>query len=354
MELSIIIPAYNVEEFIESCIESCCMQDVNPKDYEIIVVNDGSTDNTEKIVLNLSRKYSNIKLKSQKNKGNGAARNVGVSISNGDIIFFLDADDYIAKNTLGTLIRLLKQNNLDIIGFSSKKVTDSNLINSQHSNTEIKINTIYRGIDFLGANTYRPEVWWYLIKKSFYIESESFFYDKKFLQDSYFTTTLISKAQKIAYVNYDVYRYRLSENSITRNKAFDHVKTHLEDMYFAVHKLYDLKKDLIKKGVTNHMTLQKLHIKQQYYVFIIIIRFIKKSNLKTLQLKKMLTAFKAIEAYPLDKFMSNPDNTNKFYKALTFIFNREYLLYTSVKLYRVITSYKFLFKNHNYLNYKRF
>lgn len=335
MKLSIIIPAYNAETYIESCLSSCCNQDLKTTDYEILVINDGSTDCTEDKVSAFINKHPNVKIKSQKNLGNGAARNTGVSISKGKYIYFLDADDYISKNTLGTLITLIEDNRLDIIGFSSKHVTDDSFVNSKNSMNEIKINVVSNGIDFLGSNNYIPEVWWYIINKQFYDKSKSFFYDRKFVQDAYFTPTLISKAEKIAFIPYDVHRYRVSNNSITRDKSDKHLYSHMQDMCFSVNKVNELRKNLMEKGITNNMALLRLQAKQQRYVFIIITRFIR-SNLEISILKKILLNFKTIESYPLDKFLSIPDYKSKLNIILTFIYNRNYLLYPIMKVYRLI------------------
>lgn len=335
MKLSIIIPAYNVGEYIEDCLTSCCNQNLQLYDFEIIVINDGSTDDTEKKVLQFAENYSNIVLKSQKNSGLGASRNLGVALSKGEYIYFLDGDDYIARNTLGTLITLIEQHSLDVIGFKSKNVTDSNQVDSKHTSKEIKLDNVYNGIDFMATCNYMPEVWWYITKKSFYLDNRFNFYDKKFLQDSYFTPTLISKAQRIARVDYDVYRYRKSMNSITRKKSMEHVKTHMEDMCFAIHKLDELKKELINRSVTNKKVFQRMDVKQQHYVFILISRFIK-SDLNISMLKKTLSDLKLIGAYPINKFLSTSDYKGKLYHILTFIYNRKWLLYPSIKIYRLL------------------
>jgi glycosyltransferase involved in cell wall biosynthesis len=335
MKLSIIIPAYNAQAYIESCLNSCCKQDLQTSEYEIIVVNDGSTDDTPKKIRPFTEKYPNIYLKNQENKGNGAARNAGVAMAKGTYIYFLDADDYIATNTLGTVIKLQEQNNLDMIIFSSVNVKDGYQTGSKHANFKIEINTILCGIDFLASHDYLPEVWRYIIKKPFYLKSGITFYDKKFVQDAFFTPTLISKTQRISYIDYDVHRYRKSLNSITRNREANHLKTHLNDMCFSVHKLHQLKNDLKEKGITNNQALQRLHVKQQNYVFIIIFRFMK-SPFKTSELKNILLDFKTIEAYPLDKYMASLGNKPNLTKVLTFIFNRTYLLYPSIHIYKLL------------------
>jgi glycosyltransferase involved in cell wall biosynthesis len=342
MKLSIIIPAYNAENHIEFCLKSCMSQDLACSDYEILVVNDGSTDNTEKKILPFTETYSNIRLESQINKGVGASRNKGVSLSRGEYIYFLDADDYIAKNTLGTLINVLEEYNLDILGFKSKNVLDDSLINSIDYSPNFNVNPILKGTDFLGSYSYRPEVWWYIIKASFYAKSKLFFYDRKFVQDAFFTPTLISRAGRIVLIKFDVHRYRLSNNSITRNTSDEHLKIHLGDMCFAVEKLFELRQDLVVKGITNTKAIELIHLNQQRYVFLIITRFMK-SNLKTAKLKDILSNFETIEAYPLKVYTSTLNHKDPLSLLLASIFNRSILLYPSLYSFRVLKRLKHKF-----------
>lgn len=331
-KLSIIIPAYNAEEYIENCLLSCISQDLEVKDYEILVVNDGSKDNTETLVNNYATAHANIVQIFQENKGNGAARNTGVENAKGEYIYFLDADDYIAHNTLGKLIGLVLENDLDLLGFSSINVTDSEKKIPSQNPKEVAMDAVLSGIGFLASYNYKAEVWWYLIKKSFYTKSGVTFYDRKFVQDSYLTPTLFSNADRAAFINLDVHRYRKSPNSITRRKTPEHLNRHFKDLSFSITSLYNLRKELEDRKV-NPMALRRLHAKQQRYVFIVIVRFIK-SGLPTTQLKVMLSEYKNLEAYPMDKFMSVPDYRSLTYRILTSLFNKEQILYSIISLYR--------------------
>ena len=86
MKLSIIIPVYNSEKYINNCLESLLAQEMLANEYEIIIVNDGSTDSSGLIVRNYTERHSNIHLFNQKNKGVGAARNRGIELAKGDYI----------------------------------------------------------------------------------------------------------------------------------------------------------------------------------------------------------------------------------------------------------------------------
>lgn len=335
MLLSIIIPAYNADKYIKNCLRSLSTQDILSSDYEIIVVNDGSSDKTEHIVSHEALTSPNILLVNQENKGNGGARNTGIDLATGKYLYFLDADDYIAENTLGTLLQLLEKNNLEILGFSTIAVKDSSLkVSKNLKNFDIDLN-IKNGLSFIGSHNYEAEIWWYIIKKDFFDKSGIRFFDRKFVQDSYITPTLFSKAKRISYVGLDVHRYRKSANSITKNTSHKHLLQHFEDLAFSIEQLYDLKNKLEKKANSNQNALKRLHVKQQRYVFITIVRFIK-SSLDLETLKAMLLKFNTLGAYPMDKFMSLPDYKSTTYALLTYVFNRKYLLFPAISIYRKI------------------
>lgn len=114
IKLSIVIPVYNVERYIEKCLLSCLRQDLSPKQYEIIVVNDGSPDASLSIAERVAKDYLNVTIISQDNQGLSGARNTGLKHAKGEYIWFVDSDDYIEENCLGGIVPYLKDD-LDIL-----------------------------------------------------------------------------------------------------------------------------------------------------------------------------------------------------------------------------------------------
>jgi len=102
--LSVIIPMYNVEHYVERCIRYLEDQDLTKDDYEVICINDGSPDNSREIVKQLQNEYKNIILIDQVNQGVSRARNNGISVSTGKYLLFIDPDDYITPNSLKQVI----------------------------------------------------------------------------------------------------------------------------------------------------------------------------------------------------------------------------------------------------------
>jgi len=112
MIISIIIPVYNVEHYVEKCVQSCALQ--NCSDFEIIVVNDGSTDKSAGIINTLVKNFSNISVINQENQGLSVARNAGLHVAQGEYVWFVDSDDWIEPNCLDRITNKLKDD-LDIL-----------------------------------------------------------------------------------------------------------------------------------------------------------------------------------------------------------------------------------------------
>ena len=239
MLLSIIVPAYNVETYIKNCIESLENQDIDYNDYEIIIVNDGSTDHTERECQALREKYPNIVVSTTENGGISKARNYGVTMAKGKYIEFVDSDDYIAEKSLCKVAEYVKQD-ADVICFGHKTTT---VLDDKHSN-EINIRPprVYTsGKDCFAKESIDNGPWWYWINREFLQENKLSFAEGKFCEDGVFTCNLFSKAKKVVYTNIDVYRYfRARNDSITKKCDDDHLLKMIDDFQFAVKALNDL------------------------------------------------------------------------------------------------------------------
>lgn len=103
MFLSIVVPVYNAEKYIANCLDSLLCQDIDISEYEIICINDGSTDNSLAILQEYAEKHGNIILIDKPNGGVAAGRNLGMEKAQGEYIWFVDADDWVARNCLGVI-----------------------------------------------------------------------------------------------------------------------------------------------------------------------------------------------------------------------------------------------------------
>jgi len=118
--LSVIVPVYNVADYVERCIRSLEDQDIPNNDYEIICINDGSTDTSREIIVNLQKEFENITLIDQENQGVSRARNNGIDIAAGRYLMFIDSDDYVEKKSFASILRNADYNKSQVsfLGFS--------------------------------------------------------------------------------------------------------------------------------------------------------------------------------------------------------------------------------------------
>lgn len=220
MKVSIIIPVYNTEKFIKRCMGSCVRQDLSANDYEIIVINDGSTDNSLSLIEEFSNDYPNIVIRSQKNSGLSEARNSGLNIAQGDFIVFLDSDDWIADNCIKTIVDHFEKDGLDLLKIAAANVFGDRVVrryNIDNNKIFSGIDLLERGIDFCAPFT--------VYRKSFLDKYNLRFKPGVFHEDNDFTPRAYFYANKVGCINNLVYYVYQSPNSITRSinpqKAYD-------------------------------------------------------------------------------------------------------------------------------------
>lgn len=123
--ISVIIPAYNIEDLLEKCVTSVASQDYPKELLQIIVVDDGSTDGTSHIADELARKYSNVQAIHKENGGSSSARNVGIEAATGDYLGFVDSDDYISGVMYSTMMEAALRNDADMVQIARDEISES-------------------------------------------------------------------------------------------------------------------------------------------------------------------------------------------------------------------------------------
>lgn len=211
-KVSIIIPIYNVEDYLRECLESVINQTY--KNIEIICVNDGSTDSSNKILDEYSKKDKRIQIINKPNGGLSSARNAGLDICTGDYIYFVDSDDYIELNTIELLITKIGCNDICYCGVNLVK-EDGTLKYSIYPNVvtafnEDKVWDLYFDRYYLWAMV----AWNKLYKKSIFDDLR---YDEgKLCEDAWILHKILSKATSITTVATSLHSYRQRDNSIMR------------------------------------------------------------------------------------------------------------------------------------------
>lgn len=224
MKLSIIIPMYNVEMYIEECLLSCLKQDFSACNYEIIVVNDGSPDGSLAIAERVASTASNIHIISQPNGGLSAARNTGVRHAKGDYLWFVDSDDRIRENCIKNLVEQCERNNLDLLAIAAANVIDGCEVR-RFSYTNL---SIVSGGLVLEKGRMQHCVPFTIYRRKFFLQHQLQFYPGIFHEDSEFSPRAYYYAKRVGFSNEVVYLVSINPNSITRSinykKTFDCLK----------------------------------------------------------------------------------------------------------------------------------
>lgn len=246
VQLSIVIPIFNVEKYIAECLDSVFHQDIPLSEYEVICVNDASPDNSREIVLDYMGRFSNLKLvEHEHNKKLGAARNTGRSIAQGKYIWNVDSDDYIKPNCLSAMLAECERNNLDILlfnaiiveGDSNKPIMDTVLC----SETTSGLSCLQSAISQHCFSDLCP-IWKQLYKKSFLEKHHIFSPEINFGEDVPFTYKALILAQKVKVVNDHNYYYVQHGESLTgAQKVHSSVELYEKSIYNA-HLIYNTAK----------------------------------------------------------------------------------------------------------------
>lgn len=200
LEASVIIPCYNSEAYLEKCLESVLNQTTDVK-YEVIAVNDGSTDRTGNILDFFAKKYSNLVVVNQENKGFSGARNSGIRISRGSYLLFVDSDDYIEGDYINNLVGTAEKNNLELTVCGYMTFRDKRIIKKldvDGSQDKALLNGCFWAKAFkreLFEHVIFPEGYWY--------------------EDSILAHLIYPQIKSFASVGGCLYAYRSNENGIT-------------------------------------------------------------------------------------------------------------------------------------------
>lgn len=226
MLLSFIIPAYNCSRYIDCCLESLFAQGLDKDDYEIVVVNDGSTDDTEEKVKRYCDENENIRLISTPNRGVGKARNEGIRFAKGRYVHFMDADDRLLPDGMRILFDnyVVPENFPDVVSFYSHTVDryyDAEKWDTIGPHAALFKGTLAEGADARGVGN---SVWVQLISRDLILNSKLEFSDHKIGEDMLFMLHLhcIEDATVLA-TNLNIYRYHVREESAMNATNKEHV-----------------------------------------------------------------------------------------------------------------------------------
>lgn len=294
-KFSLIIPTYNVEKYIKKCLDSVLNQTYT--NYEIIIINDGSTDNTSKI-LESYKSNKKIKIINQENKGLSSARNLGVSNAKGDYILFIDSDDFIEKELLEILNKTIKDE--DLIRFQIRTLDETNKIIKEYKEETFNNLNGIEAFNKLSKYSLVELAVCYAYKKDTFLKNNYKFEEKTYHEDFGLIPYIIVSSKKVTSINYIGYNYLQRKNSIMNNTDYEKEIKKSNDVL----KHY---KNLIKwsQNIEGDLTIYKSFIANSV--------ILKSLNLKEKDYKNYISKLKEYKVY--DNLLTN-NKENKIKKIL--------------------------------------
>lgn len=253
MKISVIVPVYNVEKYLDNCLNSLANQTL--KDIEIIIVNDGSTDNSQKIIDKYVKKFSNFKSFVKENGGVSKARNYGKEKATGDYIAFLDSDDFIEPNMYELLYNKAKQGDFDIVFCDTLAVFDDK---KQYISCNVKSDNVSNKQLMIDAYA----VIWNKIYKRELLKDINFKEGINYCEDVEFLYLIYSRTKKIGVINKPLHNYLQRPGSLTY--VFD------EKLYHVIEVMDDILNFYKKNKIYNEYKeeLEYTYVRYLYATFI--------------------------------------------------------------------------------------
>lgn len=228
IKVSFIVPVYNVEDYIQECLESLLKQDINEK--EILIINDGSTDKSLEICEKYKNKHSCIKIINKANGGLSSARNKGIEVAKGEYIFFVDSDDFLLGNYINEMYENCKKNNIDIFrGVYTRYDNRSKILENIILENKEYYDKVMSGIDFLENeikyDSYEVIACLGLFKKEYLDKNRIRFTEGVTYEDhEFFMKCLLSSTDsRVIKKNKLIYAYRDRDGSITKVPKIENI-----------------------------------------------------------------------------------------------------------------------------------
>lgn len=292
MTLSVIIPVYNVEEYVEKCIRSLQEQDIDKSLYEIIVINDGSPDNSREVVLKLMQEYSNIVFIDQVNKGVSLARNAGIDKASGTYLLFIDPDDYVEHNSFSRILAKAEQQKAQITFLGFKFLKEDGTVKNEILLAENK-DKLYPGVEAYhisrGDGKTDPDRSVAILFDRQFINNYQFRYlsGVPYLEDGEFIARVFCMAERCIFEGGPFYIRTTRKGSATNSRLF-HTDKSVTGLIKAAKNLF------LFQQQPQLTTAQKIFLNQPVCKFVLLAATASLSNEGSLRLKDVTGEFKAI------------------------------------------------------------
>lgn len=254
VKLSFIVPVYNVAPYLRMCVASLLSQDISKDEYEIVIIDDGSTDSCPEICDEYNRMFENIQVIHRENGGLSAARNSGIKVAKGEYVCFVDSDDYWRHDVLGGLMDQIERDKLDVLRFRLQYVNPEGEVYNPYKGDPFKGNDYSEiptdGVSFLNNRMSTAcYAWTFILKKE--LLDGCLFTPGIYFEDTDWTPRMLCKAKRVASTNKIVYNYLQREGSITNAVNRSKQKKVLDDKMRLIRTMQQQAMELSQSGRDN-------------------------------------------------------------------------------------------------------
>lgn len=245
LRLSIIVPFYNVEQYIAQCLDSIYRQDIPEDEYEVICVDDCSPDGSLAIVESYARQHKNIQIvKNQINRKLGGARNAGLEVASGRYVMYIDSDDLLEDNMLGTICSVAESDNLDVLHFDYENYPQRTVLR-KIPDTEVKAGPeLFFDSHFIWYHDFIT-AWRKLYRREFLLNNKIAFAEHIMFEDNDYAVIVFANAKKAKHIQLNVYNYRNNPESITRTS---YTAQHIAYWVDLCHRMNEIRKRFCEEG----------------------------------------------------------------------------------------------------------
>jgi len=303
MLLSIIVSVYNIEYFLADCLKSLVQIQLSSDKFEIIVIDDGSTDGSLSIIKEYAYKYPFLHYYRQENKGVGSTRNMGILLARGTYLWFVDGDDFIDSKKVKNCLAEAESRDLDVLAFDYTPVNEKG---EPHSWVSFKLNfpksEAITGAEFYFRNFAKSYIWLYFFKRELFTHHKLAFHDDIRMQDGEIMPRIFMHSLRVKYIEEKLIFYRYRSNSALNNKSQEARSYFYYSMVIVADRLRTLhhtfkKNELMYKA----LTLKRNQLNQMLFTNLVSNNYSKNSNIYYISLLKdyKLFPFRRISGFTL-------------------------------------------------------
>ena len=292
MLISYIVPVYNVEPYLERCLISIEHQGLQQDEYEIILIDDGSTDSSLQVCERFSKMRPNVIVRSQQNSGVSSARNVGIAVASGKWICFVDSDDYLNIDAISSVLQLSEETDADMVRYWSRIVGEKFVDNQVIPGSVNFKGTGFEFIKKFGMDSFCSN---YLYNRQWLLDTGILFDDVKIAEDYLFVSQLLLHNPNIISTTVTGYNYVKHSSSITGNRTPEHTALLARSYNRVIGKLMDYENELqIDDNEVKHQVLKSAQDKIRSFLSRVL-----SSNIDSREFMLMVKEFKERGVLPI-------------------------------------------------------